>query len=115
MQPTKNRGWQVTLAGLGINLALGILYTWSIFKLAIKESILAGTRLEGARLEGASFCGAQLQATQVSLAQWMKARPSNRTVLESQVRTRVVAVEDPPAAVPRSLVQLDGVFPAVAG
>lgn len=30
------------MAGLGINLALGILYTWSIFKLEIKESILAG-------------------------------------------------------------------------
>ena len=42
MEKIKNRGWQVTLAGLGINLALGILYTWSIFKLAIKESIMAG-------------------------------------------------------------------------
>ena len=30
------------MAGLGINLALGILYTWSIFKQAIKDSILAG-------------------------------------------------------------------------
>ena len=26
----KNRGWQVTMAGLGINLALGVLYSWSI-------------------------------------------------------------------------------------
>ncbi len=26
----KNRGWQVTFAGMGINLALGILYTWSV-------------------------------------------------------------------------------------
>ena len=34
-------GWRVTFAGLGINLALGILYTWSIFKMEIKESILA--------------------------------------------------------------------------
>jgi OFA family oxalate/formate antiporter-like MFS transporter len=41
-QGIKNRGWQVTMAGLGINLALGILYTWSIFKQEIKESILAG-------------------------------------------------------------------------
>lgn len=30
------------MAGLGINLALGILYTWSIFKQAIQESILVG-------------------------------------------------------------------------
>ena len=42
MNEIKNRGWSVTMAGLGINLALGILYTWSIFKQAIQESILAG-------------------------------------------------------------------------
>ena len=42
MEKIKNRGWTVTMAGLGINLALGILYTWSIFKQEIKESILAG-------------------------------------------------------------------------
>jgi MFS family permease len=42
MKQIKNRGWSVTFAGLGINLALGILYTWSIFKQAIKESVLAG-------------------------------------------------------------------------
>jgi len=38
----KNRGWRITFAGTGINLALGILYTWSIFKGAIKQSIEAG-------------------------------------------------------------------------
>ena len=32
----RNRGWQVAFAGLGINLALGVLYTWSMFKDAIK-------------------------------------------------------------------------------
>ena len=37
-----NRGWQVTMAGLGINLALGVLYAWSIFKGAIKTSIENG-------------------------------------------------------------------------
>lgn len=44
MQPQtiKNRGLQVLLAGLGINLALGILYTWSIFKGAITDSIAGG-------------------------------------------------------------------------
>lgn len=41
-QAVKNRGWSVTMAGLGINLALGILYTWSVFKGAIAESITAG-------------------------------------------------------------------------
>jgi MFS family permease len=30
-----NRGWCVTFAGTGINLALGVLYTWSMFKAAI--------------------------------------------------------------------------------
>lgn len=39
---TKNKGWLVTFSGSGINLALGILYTWSIFKGAIKESIEQG-------------------------------------------------------------------------
>lgn len=38
----KNRGWTVTFSGTGINLALGILYTWSIFKGAIRQSIEKG-------------------------------------------------------------------------
>jgi len=41
-EAVKNKGWSVTMAGIGINLALGILYTWSIFKGAISESITAG-------------------------------------------------------------------------
>lgn len=32
-----NRGWTVALAGTGINLALGVLYTWSLFKAAIEK------------------------------------------------------------------------------
>ena len=40
--PAKNKGWSVTFSGTGINLALGILYTWSIFKGAIKGSIEKG-------------------------------------------------------------------------
>ena len=34
---SKNHGWLVAFAGLGINLALGILYTWSLFKDAIAK------------------------------------------------------------------------------
>ena len=34
---TVNKGWRVTFAGTGINLALGVLYTWSIIKAAIPE------------------------------------------------------------------------------
>lgn len=41
-QPIRNRGWSVALSGTGINLALGILYTWSIFKGAIAASIQDG-------------------------------------------------------------------------
>lgn len=41
-EAVKNKGWSVTFAGTGINLALGILYTWSIFKGAIKKSIETG-------------------------------------------------------------------------
>lgn len=37
-----NKGLQVTMAGVGINLALGVLYAWSIFKGAIKTSIEKG-------------------------------------------------------------------------
>lgn len=32
-------GWKVVLAGTGINLALGILYAWSIFKTAIEKDL----------------------------------------------------------------------------
>jgi len=42
MSSKTNKGWSVVLAGTGINLALGILYTWSIFKGSIKESIETG-------------------------------------------------------------------------
>jgi MFS family permease len=43
---TTNRGWAVTFAGTGINLALGILYTWSMFKVAIgKEFGWQGSQL----------------------------------------------------------------------
>lgn len=41
-QSIKNKGWGVTFSGIGINLALGILYTWSIFKGAIKQSVETG-------------------------------------------------------------------------
>ncbi|MHC4120549.1 MAG: L-lactate MFS transporter [Planctomycetota bacterium] len=33
----KNHGWQVTFAGMGINLALGILYTWSVISKRVPE------------------------------------------------------------------------------
>jgi len=35
--PTTNRGWLVTFSGTGINLALGILYAWSLIKGAIEK------------------------------------------------------------------------------
>ena len=33
----QNLGWRVAFSGMGINLALGILYTWSMFKGAIEK------------------------------------------------------------------------------
>ncbi|MFM2295446.1 MAG: hypothetical protein RLZZ350_1859, partial [Verrucomicrobiota bacterium] len=36
--PSKNHGWLVAFSGLGINLALGVLYTWSMFKVKIGET-----------------------------------------------------------------------------
>ena len=41
-QSSNRQGVKVAAAGTGINLALGVLYAWSIFKVAIKQSILAG-------------------------------------------------------------------------
>ncbi len=41
-QADSNKGWRVVRAGTGINLALGVLYAWSIFKGAIKASIEKG-------------------------------------------------------------------------
>jgi MFS transporter, OFA family, oxalate/formate antiporter len=35
--PAANRGWLVTFAGTGINLALGVLYAWSMFKAAMEK------------------------------------------------------------------------------
>lgn len=42
MTDIKNKGWIVVSAGLAINLALGVLYAWSVFKGAIKASIENG-------------------------------------------------------------------------
>jgi MFS family permease len=39
-RPTANGGWTVTFAGLGINLALGVLYAWSLFKDAISKEFV---------------------------------------------------------------------------
>ena len=36
--PEKNLGWRVTMAGLGINLALGVLYSWSVISGAIADA-----------------------------------------------------------------------------
>ena len=36
-QPSSRRGWLVTFSGTGINLALGILYAWSLTKGAIEK------------------------------------------------------------------------------
>ena len=40
----RNLGWQVTLAGLGVNLALGILYTWSVISKRVPDewAVVAG-------------------------------------------------------------------------
>jgi OFA family oxalate/formate antiporter-like MFS transporter len=38
-----NRGWLVTFSGMTINLALGVLYSWSVIKAAIENEISVGT------------------------------------------------------------------------
>ncbi len=42
--PAASRGWIVTFAGIGINLALGILYAWSVFKAAIEKTSAGSPR-----------------------------------------------------------------------
>jgi OFA family oxalate/formate antiporter-like MFS transporter len=38
MQKTKNStGWIVTIAALGVNLVLGLLYTWGVFQKALVD------------------------------------------------------------------------------
>jgi MFS transporter, OFA family, oxalate/formate antiporter len=36
------RGWTVTVAGMGLNLALGILYAWSVFSKQLGETVAKG-------------------------------------------------------------------------
>lgn len=38
----KNRGWVVTFAGTGVNLALGVLYAWSVVQAAIAKQVASG-------------------------------------------------------------------------
>jgi len=37
-QTVKNHGWSVVMAGMGINLALGVLYTWSVISKGVPEA-----------------------------------------------------------------------------
>ena len=37
VRPSASHGWRVTFAGLGINLALGILYTWSVISKGVPD------------------------------------------------------------------------------
>lgn len=39
---SRNKGWVVTFSGVGINLALGVLYAWSVIKAAIEAQIDQG-------------------------------------------------------------------------
>lgn len=39
VQPGPLRGWVVTFCGMGVNLALGVLYTWSVFAAALIDQL----------------------------------------------------------------------------
>lgn len=39
LQPNPTKAWTVTFAGTGINLALGVLYTWSVFAKALVDQL----------------------------------------------------------------------------
>lgn len=38
-QPSEGKAWSVVFAGMGINLALGVLYTWSVFAKALVDQL----------------------------------------------------------------------------
>ena len=42
MSQVENKGWTVTFAGTGINLALGVLYAWSVVQAAISKQVAQG-------------------------------------------------------------------------
>ncbi len=53
----KAKGWMVTLAGLGINLALGVLYTWSVVTSTLTTKLKldgAGMPIPGTTADGAA-------------------------------------------------------------
>lgn len=41
-EPSRNKGWTVTFAGMGINLALGVLYAWSVVRAGITAEVESG-------------------------------------------------------------------------
>lgn len=38
-QPSLNKAWSVVMAGMGVNLALGVLYSWSVFAKALTDQL----------------------------------------------------------------------------
>jgi OFA family oxalate/formate antiporter-like MFS transporter len=48
---TPLRGWIATFAGLAVNLCLGILYAWSVWKAQLVNKDLAGTPMPGSNSE----------------------------------------------------------------
>ncbi len=48
---TPLRGWIATFAGLAVNLCLGILYAWSVWKAQLVNKDLAGTPMSGINAE----------------------------------------------------------------
>ena len=55
---SSSRGWVTTLAGLGINLALGVLYTWSIFTSKFTTVVQLGAN-GAVQKKGEALAGAQ--------------------------------------------------------
>lgn len=55
LQEKLNKGWQVAFAGMGINLALGILYSWSIIAQFLRE--MMGWTATGSQLPYMVACG----------------------------------------------------------
>ena len=55
-ETSMSRGWSVVLAGFGINLALGILYTWSVISKAIPATGVGPSNRSRGRSRSVAWC-----------------------------------------------------------
>jgi OFA family oxalate/formate antiporter-like MFS transporter len=66
---TPLRGWIATFAGMAVNLCLGILYAWSVWKAQLVGDLLHNPKLEVQRLAGTAMPGVNSEWTYLTPAE----------------------------------------------